>query len=92
MPGPPLGAFVADHHHVAGNDLVGEDAGHRIVLAFENARAAGEFKDAVVHAGGLDDAAVQRDIAVQHRQSAILRIGMGLVADAALDAVVSSSG
>ena len=43
-----------------------------------------ETKDGRVHAGGLHDAAVLGQVAVQHGQAAVLAIGVGHVADAAL--------
>jgi hypothetical protein len=54
--GAALRTFVANHHHIAGNDLVGENAGHRIFLALENTGATGEFPDGLIDTGGLDDA------------------------------------
>src|SRR5690606_31426835 len=85
--GAALGAFVADDDHVASHDLAVQDALDRGFLAFVDAGAAGEGEDAVVHPGRLDDAAVGRQVAVQHRQPAVLRIGVRAVADAARLAV-----
>ena len=84
---PALGAFVADHHHIARHHLVGENRGDRIVLALEHARPSGKFQNAGIHARRLDDTAVHRDVAAQHRQAPVLRIGMFLIADAAGGAV-----
>ena len=69
-------AFVADDDDVAGLDLLAEDRLHRRVLALEHPRRAGELEDALVDAGGLHDAAVSRDVAVQHGQAAILGEGV----------------
>jgi glutamate/tyrosine decarboxylase-like PLP-dependent enzyme len=41
----------------------------------------------LIDAGGLDDAAVLGDVAVEHGQAAVLGIGVRLVADAAVGAV-----
>ena len=86
-PRPALRPLVADHHHIARHDLIGKNRRHRVVLAFEHARAPGEFQDAFIHAGGLHDAAVRCDVAVQHRQPAVPAVGMRLVANAAAAAV-----
>ena len=64
-----------------------EDGLHRRLLALEDARRAGEAEDARVDAGGLHDAAVLGDVAVQHRQPAVLAVGVLEVADAAAVAV-----
>jgi hypothetical protein len=85
--GAALRAFVAHDHDVAGDDLVGEDFLHRLFLRLADPGAAGEFQDRLVDAGGLDDAALLGDVAEEHGQAAILRIGVGLVADAAVGAV-----
>ncbi|MPL67232.1 hypothetical protein SDC9_12923 [bioreactor metagenome] len=77
----------ADHHDLALMHLAGEDARDRVVLAFEDLGRAREFQDRVIDARGLHDAAVQRDIAEEHRQPAILREGMVEVADHAALAV-----
>src|SRR5690606_36337120 len=84
---PALRAFVADHHHITRLYFVAEDAGHRRVLAFVDARAAFEHVDGLVHAGGLHHAAVAGDVAVQHGEAAFPRIRVRDVADAAFGAV-----
>ena len=48
---------------------------------------AGEVEDARVDAGGLDDAAVLGDVAVEHGEPAVLAEGMGDIADRAAVAV-----
>ena len=55
----------------------------RVLLAFEDARLAGELPDRFVDAGGLHDAALLGEVAVEHGQAAVLRVGVRLVADAA---------
>ena len=69
--GTALGPFVADHHDIAGMDLVAQDGFHCLVLAFQNARGTGEHQTRRIHAGGFDDGTVFRDISVEHRQAAI---------------------
>ena len=82
-----LGAFVANHHHVAGRDLVAQDGFHGFVLAFKHARLARELPDGFVDASGLHDAALFGHVAVQHGQTAIFGIGVFLIANAALVAI-----
>ncbi len=82
--GPALRAFVADDDHVAGLDAVAEDGFDGGLLAFEDARRAAEHEAGFIDPGGLDHAAVDGDVAEQHRQSAILAVGVFDVADAAV--------
>src|SRR5262249_55815497 len=84
---PTTRSLVADHDHVAGLDLAQQDPGHRIVLALEHPRRAGEHQDAFVDAGCLHDAAVDREIAFENRETAIARERMLTVADDAALAV-----
>src|SRR6187399_1146656 len=53
----------------------------------EDARAAFEFPDRLVDAGGFDDAAVARDVAVEDREAAVLAVGVRDVTDAATLAI-----
>ena len=46
------------------------------VLAFKDAHAAGKGEDGFVHASGFHDAAALGDVAEQHGQAAVLRIGV----------------
>ena len=97
---PTAGAFVADHHHIPGLDLVGQNGVHRCVLTFEHAcrsfkhaqRGGGhaggvaQFLDrehAFVDTGRLDDAAIDRQIAVKHRQASIAGVSVFDTANAA---------
>ena len=57
------------------------------VLALEDARRAGEVRSEAIHAGGLHDAAVLGEVAVQHRQAAVGAKGVRDVADGAVVAV-----
>src|SRR3546814_4130285 len=60
----------------SGHDLVAQDAFDRVVLAFEHARAAGKDPLRFVHARGFHDAALGRQVAVQHGQPAVLGISV----------------
>ena len=79
-------ALVDDHDDVAGLDLVGQDRVAGGVLRVEDARAALELPDRLVDARRLHDAAVARDVAVEHREAAVLAVGVLDVADAAVAA------
>ena len=81
---PAARPLVADDDDVAGDDFAGENAARRVVLALEHFRRPFELQHAGVDAGGLDDAAVEREVALQHREAAVLRIGVIEVADDAL--------
>ena len=65
---------------------------HRRVLTLKNVRGAGEFPDAFIDARRFDDAAVLRQVAVEHGEAAVLRIGVFAVADTALRAVAIQVG
>jgi hypothetical protein len=80
-PGPAARPFVAYQHNIAGHYLAAEDALHRRILALEDLSRPGEDQDRAVDARSLHDAAVEREVAVEHRKAAILREGMRLVAD-----------
>jgi hypothetical protein len=73
---PAARALIADHDDIAGLDLVVEDAFDRRILALEDLGRAGEFQDRLVDAGRLHDAAVERDVALEHGEAAILREGV----------------
>ena len=85
---PAARAFVADDDDVAGDDLAGENAARRVVLALEHFRRPLERQHAGVDACRFDDAAVEREVALQHREAAVLRIGVVEVADDALLAIL----
>ena len=76
MPGPPRGAFVADDDNVSRMNGIAENAIHGIFLAFKYPGFAGKSKNAFVYPGGLHDAAVFGQVAVQHRKAAILAVGV----------------
>src|SRR5690606_27868371 len=79
--------LVADYNHVARNNLIGKNRLNCSILRFKNACATGKFENTVIDTSGLDDAAVERDVAVQHGQTTILRVGMRLVPDTPILAV-----
>src|SRR3546814_3837500 len=76
--------FVADDHDVAGLHLAAENRLDRRILAFQHDGGTGEFQNAFVDAHSFDDAAALGEIAVQHRKAAVLAVGVGFAADAAL--------
>src|SRR5690606_1313331 len=80
-------ALIADQHHVARHDLAAEDRLDRGVLALEDARGAGERQDALIDAGGLHDAALLGEVAVEDGEAAVAAEGVPGVADHALLAV-----
>ncbi len=90
--GTALGAFVAHDHHVTSLHLVVQNIGHGLVLRLGHMGCAFKHQQRVVHASGLDHAAVQRDVATQHGQAALLREGVVARADAALGAVQVEAG
>src|SRR6202034_533925 len=81
-------SLVADDDDVACRDLAAQDSLDRVILAFEDARRALEFETAGVDPGRLHDRAVERDVAVQHGETAILGEGMLGIADDALGAIL----
>ena len=84
---PALRPLVTDDHHLARHHLAGQNAAHRLFLALVHPCPAGELQDAFVHPGRLHDAAVLGQVALQHRQTAVLTVGMRLCPDAAMLAV-----
>ena len=82
-----LWPFVANQHHVAGNDLVAENRFDGRVLALEDARRAGKGQVRRIDAGRLHDAAVLGDIAEENRQAAVLAEGVVQIADHAVRAI-----
>ncbi|SKO36330.1 Uncharacterised protein [Mycobacteroides abscessus subsp. massiliense] len=67
--------------------MVAQNAFDGGFLAFKHAGATGEFEDALVHACGFHHAAAFGDVAEQYSQTAVLRVGVFDVADAAFFAV-----
>ena len=90
--GAALGAFVAHDDHIARLDLVGQDVGHGFVLRLDHMGGAFKHQQAVVHACGLDHAAVDGDVAGQHSQAAFLGESVLVGADAAFGAVFVQAG
>src|SRR3569832_385089 len=70
---PAARSLIADDDDVAGLDLVAEDRLDGSALALEDAGRTGELQDRLVDAGGLHDAAVERQVALQHGKAAVLR-------------------
>jgi hypothetical protein len=85
--GSALRSFVADHHDVAGQHTIAENAFHCIVLAFEDARRPGEGEARGIHARRLHNAAIHGDIPVEHSQAAVFTECVFHVADGATGAV-----
>ena len=85
--GSALGSFVGDDDDVAGLDSSAEDALAGVFLAVEDDGGTAEVPDTLIDAGGLDDAAVLGDVAEEHGEAAIARVGVLDVADAAGGAV-----
>ena len=73
--------------NIAGDDFLAQNGVDRSILAFEDAGFAGELPDRFIDTGGLDDTAVERNVAVQDGEAAFLGKGVGLVADAAMGAI-----
>ena len=84
MPGPPLRALVADDDDVALLDLLarGSSSTASSCDSHDDGRAL-EGPDRLVDAGGLHDAAVLGEVAVEDGQAAVLGVGVRDVADAA---------
>ena len=86
-PRPALRPLVADQHHVARRHAPVQDRVDGGVLALEHPRRPLELQDRRVHPGRLHDAAVLGQVAVQHRETAILAERRVHVADDAAPAV-----
>ena len=80
-------AFVRDHNDVAALHFTAQDAVTGRFLGVEDLRRAGELPDGSVHTGRLHDAAVGRNVSPEHRQTAVLRVGVGDGTDATVLAV-----
>ena len=85
--GTALWSLVGDYHHVAGLHLSAEYAFAGGFLGVEDLRRSGEFPYRLVHSGGLDHAAVNCNVALEHSESAVPGVGVGQVPDAATAAV-----
>ena len=84
---PALRAFVADQDNITGLHLTAENPLHGGILTLENTCRAAECPQTFFNPGRFDDATLLGQIAVEHGQPAILRVGVGLVTDATLRAV-----
>ena len=71
-----LGAFVADDHHIARDDLARVDGGDGFLLAVEHPRRAGMLLHLRGDSAALDNAAVRGNVAPQDLQTAGLRVGV----------------
>jgi len=84
---PATGAFVADDHHVARLNGFTQDAVAGLLLRIKNPGTPPELQNRRIYARRLEDTAVAGHIPVEHRQSAILAVGMRQVTDASRAAV-----
>ena len=84
MPGPAARPLVADDDHVAGDDLAGQDGLHRVVLALEDARRTPKSQMPASTPAVFTMQPSLGDIAVEHREAAILGEGVLDVADHAV--------
>src|SRR6185312_11068598 len=82
--GTALGALVADDDDVAVGDLLAEDLVDGLFLRLADDRGALEGPDGLVDARRLHDAAVDRQVALEDRQAAVLGVGVLGGADAAV--------
>ena len=78
---------MTDDDDVAGGHLLAEDPGDGVLLGLEDDGGPGEGQDRLVHAGGLDDAALLGNVAEEDGQAAVGGVGVLDVADAAGGAV-----
>ena len=82
--GSALGTLVADDDDIAGLHLLAEDLRHRLLLRLAHDGRAREDEDRRVDTGGLDDGAVDGEVAPQHREAAVGGVGVCGGADAAV--------
>ena len=75
--------FVTDQHDIAWLNSPANNRRNRIFLTFNHARRPLELENVLVNSSRFNDATVFGQIAVQHRQPAVLRVGMGLSTNAA---------
>ena len=73
MPGPPCGPALRSTRTMIGRDVevLVVDGLLQARIVVEDQRRAGVLQEALVHGGRFDDAAVGREIAVQHRERAL---------------------
>ena len=84
---PAPRSLIANHNHVPGLDLVGQNRVAGRFLRFVDLDRALEDPDRLIHPGRLHDTAVDREIARENRQPPIHRMRVGNLADAACFAV-----
>src|SRR5690606_34659826 len=77
-------AFVADNDHVAGLHFAAQDARDGVLLALVDPGRAFKDEDRLVDARRLDDAAVLREVAVEHGEAPVPGVGVLHVPDDAL--------
>ncbi len=82
---PAARPLVAHDDDVAGLDLLVEDAVGRLFLAAKDDRGPLVDQHLGQHAGGLDHAALGREVAVQHAEAAGLGVRVALLADHVVD-------
>ena len=78
---------MGNHHAVATLHLATEDALTSIFLRVEDDGRTFEVPQTLIDTSGLYDTTVLSDVAKEHSESAILRIGMIKVADTTIGAI-----
>ncbi len=86
--GPTTRSFVTDKNHITFVYLTVQDGANRRFLAFNNSGRSAEVENAFIHPSGFNDAAFQSDVTEQHRQAAVLAIGILNVTDTTIRTVV----
>ena len=90
--GAAFGAFVAHDDHIARLDLVAQDVGHGLVLAFNHVGRAFKYQNGIIHPGGFHHATIQGDVAHQDGQTAFFAESVLVRADAAQGTVQIQAG
>ena len=69
MPGPPFGPAFFKHQDMVGRDveIVAFDLAHHVVIVLEGDHFAAVLEEALVGGRRLDDAALRREVALEHR-------------------------
>lgn len=84
MPGPFFWPFVTDNHNITRDHLTTQNGFHSVILRFVHFGRATEHQTTFIHTGSFYDTVFFRDVAVQHRQTAILAVGVLTRTDTAL--------